>query len=191
MTPEEMETLWALGDAAALEAFRVAPDNPMALGQAANVVRREDPARAEAMTRRAAELAPNDADVLAYLAFRAAHFPTLAPEAVDWIERAIRLNPTRPDWYDWNRGMAMFVAGRFGEAASAYARAPDHVEAEAGRLAALALAGDVGAARAGMARLMRERPGFSARWYADLAGLHPDVAAVFNRGFALAGAPPE
>ncbi len=189
MTEAETEALWAQAGAAALNALRVAPDDPMALGQAANVVRWEDPVEAERMIRKAAALAPSDADILAYLAFRTMHFPALAPDAVAWIERAIRLNPARPKWYDWNRGAVMMVAGRYCEAAEAYARAPDHIEATAGRLAALALAGEVEAARAGMADLLRAHPQFTSRWYAEATGLHPDVAAVFNRGFALAGTP--
>ena len=55
----DMERLWAEGHAAALEAYRVAPDSPYAIGQAANVIRWEDDARAERMIRRAAALAPN------------------------------------------------------------------------------------------------------------------------------------
>jgi tetratricopeptide (TPR) repeat protein len=189
MAPAEMEALWTQGHEAALEAYRVAPEHPMALAQAANVVRWDDPAEAERMTRRAAELAPNDADILAYLAFRAAHFPALGPAAVDWIERAIRLNPARPNWYDWNRGTVMMVAGRHADAAEAYALAPDHIEAVAGRLSALALAGDVAAAQAGMTDLLRDRPHFTSAWFAEASGLHPDVAEVFTRGFTLAGAP--
>ena len=75
------------------------------------------------MVRCAAELAPNDADILAYLSFRSAHFPALAPDAVRWSDKAAALNPYAPDWYHWNRGAAMMVVGRFAEAAEAYARA--------------------------------------------------------------------
>ena len=95
----------------------------MALAQAASVIRWDDPAKAEGMVRCAAELAPNDADILAYLSFRSAHFPALAPDAVRWSDKAAALNPYAPDWYHWNRGAAMMVVGRFAEAAEAYARA--------------------------------------------------------------------
>lgn len=187
MSAAEMEALWQQGHDAGLQAYRVAPDWPNALAQAANAVRWEDPGRAEAMIRRAATLAPNNADILAYLAFRAAHYPALAPEAAEWIERAIRLNPVRPAWYDWNRGAVMMVLGDYAEAAASYERAPDHIEARAGHIAALALAGEVAAARTLMAALLADYPEFSARWFADAAGLDPAVAAVFAEGFALAG----
>ncbi len=189
MPQAEIAALWRQGDAAALEGYRVAPERPYTLAQAAGVVGRQDPGRAAAMVRRAAELAPNDADMLANLAFRATQFPTLAPDAAKWIEHARRLHPSPPTWYDWNRGAVMVVLGRYGEAADSYGRAPDHIVARGGHVAALALSGEVEAARARMAALLAEAPHFSASWFADAEGLHPDVAAVYARGFALAGAP--
>jgi TolB-like protein/DNA-binding winged helix-turn-helix (wHTH) protein len=187
MSQAEMEALWQQGDAAALEGWRVAPDSPYTLQQAAGVVLWEDPERAEAMVRRAAELAPNDADRLANLAFRAAQMPALAPDAAEWIERAFLLHPDPPAWYQWNRGTVMLLLGRYTEAAEAYSRAPDHVVARASRVAALGLAGETTAARDRLAALLAEAPHFTAAWFADAEGLHPDVAAVFARGFALAG----
>jgi TolB-like protein/DNA-binding winged helix-turn-helix (wHTH) protein len=187
MSQAEMEALWEAGHAAALEALRVAPDRPYPLQQAAGVVLWEDPERAEAMVRRAAALAASDADMLANLAFRAVQLPALAPDAAEWIARAFRLHPDPPAWYDWNRGTVMFVLGRYPEAAEAYGRAPDHVVARAGHVAALALAGGVAAARARLASLRADAPHFSAAWFAEAEGLHPDLAAVFTRGFALAG----
>jgi tetratricopeptide (TPR) repeat protein len=186
MPQAEIEALWAQGHAAALEAYRVAPDSPMAIAQAASVIRWDDPAKAERMLRRAAELAPNDADILAFLSFRSAHYPALGPEAIRWSDRAAALNPHAPDWYHWNRGAALTVVGRYAEAAEAYARAPDQIAPRGGRIAALALAGDVAQARVQMADLLRAAPSFSARWYAEAEGLHPDVAAVYARGFELA-----
>jgi TolB-like protein len=147
MTEAEMERRWEEGHAAAMEAYRVSPDNPRAIAQGANAIRWDNPAEAERMVRRAAELAPNNADILAYLAFRSAHYPNLAPDAEQWIARAMELNPFHPAWYHWNRGTVMMVLGRYQEAAEAYALAPDHLEAKGSRIAALALAGEVPAAR--------------------------------------------
>jgi hypothetical protein len=81
----------------------------------------------------------------------------------------------------------MLLLGRYTEAAEAYSRAPDHVVARASRVAALGLAGETTAARDRLAALLAEAPHFTAAWFADAEGLHPDVAAVFARGFALAG----
>ncbi len=189
MSQAEIEALWQQGDAAALEGYRVAPDRPYPLQQAAGVVRWADPERAEAMVRRAVELAPNDADMLANLAFRAAQFPALAPDAAAWIERAFRLHPTPPDWYQWNRGTVLLLLGRYAEASEAYDRAPDHIVTRGARVAALALAGEVEEAQRRMNELLAEAPHFTAAWFADAEGLHPDVAAIYARGFRLAGAP--
>ena len=40
-----------------------------------------------------------------------------------------------------------------------------------------------------MAALLAEAPHVTTRWHAAAAGLHPDVARTYARGFALAGAP--
>jgi hypothetical protein len=53
----------------------------------------------------------------------------------------------------------------------------------------LALSGNIDEARAQIQVLLDTAPNFSSRWFADAAGLHPDVAAVFERGFALVSAP--
>ncbi len=188
MSQAEMERMWQEAEAAALEAYRVSPNDPHALAQAANAVRWDDPERAERMVRHAASVAPNNADILAYLSYRAAHFPALGPEAEEWIARAIRLNPDHPAWYHWNRGAVMMVVGRYADAAEAFARAPGHVDAKAGRIAALALMGEVPAARKLLAELMQEAPDFSIAWHRDAAGLAESVAEVYARGFRVAGA---
>lgn len=189
MSQDEMERLWEEGHAAGLEAYRVAPDDPHAIAQAANAVRWDDPAEAERMIRRAARLAPNNADMLAYLSFRASHYPALAEEAVGWIERAVRLNPGHPAWYDLNRGAVLMVAGRYAEATGAFARAPVSVEARAGRIAALALSGEDAQAREEMSRLLADAPDFTIGWHRDYVGLDDEVADIYARGFRAAGAP--
>jgi TolB-like protein/Flp pilus assembly protein TadD len=188
MTADQMERLWQEGHAAALEAYRVSPDNPQAIAQAANAVRWDDPAEAERMVRRAAALAPNNADVLAYLAFRATHYPALAPEAEKWMARAIELNPNHPDWYHWNRGAVLMVLGRYDEAVGAFALAPDHIEVKADRIAALALAGDVPEARHLLTELLAESPGFSISFHKHAAGFDDAVGEIFARGLRMAGA---
>lgn len=188
MSEGEMERMWQEGHAAALEAYRVSPENPHAIAQAANAVRWDDPEQAERMVRRAAELAPNNADILAYLAFRATHYPALAEEAEGWIARAFELNPRHPDWYHWNRGAVLMVVGRYSEAVQAFALAPDHIEVKADRIAALALAGDIPAARRALSELMVEAPQFSISFHKNAAGFADEVGEIFARGLRLAGA---
>jgi adenylate cyclase len=54
-------------------------------------------------------LNPNQADVIAMMAVVMA-FMGRAEEAVAWIEKAKRLNPHHPVWYDWNASFAYVMA---------------------------------------------------------------------------------
>jgi len=43
-------------------------------------------------------------------------FAGRAQEAVDWIEKAKRLNPHHPIWYDWNGSFAYYMARDYDKA---------------------------------------------------------------------------
>ena len=176
-------------DAAALEGYRVAPDSPLAVGQAADVIVRTDMAEAMRMARRTVALAPNDADILAFGGLKGVRIPELAPEAAGWLERAYRLNPEQPIWYEIHYAMVLVALGRYREAYEAYASASDFVDVRAGRTAALALAGDIEGAQRELSNLMRAEPDFTIQWWIKIWSMHPSVAEVFARGLRLAGAP--
>jgi adenylate cyclase len=92
-------------------------------------------------------------------------------EGIEWIKRAMRLNPYHPERY-WNHlGRACYVARRYAEAAEAFARisTPDHTH-HAFLAAACAQLGDTTAAAAHAAETLRRAPDFSADAY--LATLH-------------------
>jgi adenylate cyclase len=89
-------------------------------------------------------------------------------EGIDWIRRAMRLNPYHPERY-WNHlGRAYYVARRYAEAAEAFARIsrPDHTH-HAFLAAAFAQMGDATAAGAHAAETLRRAPDFSAQAYLD------------------------
>ena len=65
---------------------------------------------------RAVTLDPNDADSFIALA-GALSLAGRAEEALDWVERAMRLNPHYPPFYLYQLGMAQFVMGQFEDAA--------------------------------------------------------------------------
>jgi tetratricopeptide (TPR) repeat protein len=46
-----------------------------------------------------------------------------AVEAIDWIDRAMRLNPLHPHWYDFDRGLALYVLGEYRQATGVLERA--------------------------------------------------------------------
>jgi len=71
---------------------------------------------AERCPRRAYDINPYDADVLAQLGFVIGMRGRPA-EALAWLEKAIALNPFRPDWYDMDLSFVFYGLGRYDETA--------------------------------------------------------------------------
>jgi adenylate cyclase len=89
-------------------------------------------------------------------------------EGIDWIRRAMQLNPYHPERY-WNHlGRAYYAARRYADAAAAFARisAPDHAH-HAFLAAAFAQMGDAIAATAHADQVVRRAPDFSVQAYLD------------------------
>ncbi|WFU17789.1 adenylate/guanylate cyclase domain-containing protein [Bradyrhizobium sp. CB3481] len=87
-------------------------------------------------------------------------------EGIDWIRKAMRLNPYHPERF-WNHlGRALYCAERFAEAAEAFARItrPDHTH-HAFLAAIFAQIGDSVAAAAHAAEVMKLEPTFSVATY--------------------------
>jgi adenylate cyclase len=92
-------------------------------------------------------------------------------DGIEWIRKAMRLNPHHPERF-WNHlGRAYFVARRYAEAIEAFSRItrPDHTH-HAFLAAALAQMGDRTAAAAHAAQVVRREPEFCVERY--LATLH-------------------
>lgn len=79
---------------------------------------------AERCLRRAYDINPYDADVLAQLGF-VIGMRGRPDEALVWLDKAIALNPFRPDWYDMDRSYILYAFGRYDEAAAVMQSAPD------------------------------------------------------------------
>jgi adenylate cyclase len=92
-------------------------------------------------------------------------------EGIDWIRKAMRLNPYHPERFWSHLGRAYFVAGRDAEAVAAFSRVtrPDHTH-HAFLAAALARLGDATAAEAHAAKVLGLDPSFSVATY--LSTLH-------------------
>ncbi len=86
-------------------------------------------------------------------------------EAVNCINRALRLNPLPPAWYDWSLGDAYVMLGRHEEALQAYGRTlektPDFLLALAGLVAASVGLGRNNEAEATAKKIIDIEPGFS------------------------------
>jgi adenylate cyclase len=91
-------------------------------------------------------------------------------EGIEWIKRAMRLNPYHPERFWSHLGRAYFVAGRYAKAVEAFSRVtrPDHTH-HAFLAAALAQLGDPTAA-AHTAKVLGLDPSFSVATY--LSTLH-------------------
>ena len=112
-------------------------------------------------------------------------------EGIDWIKKAMRLNPYHPERF-WNHlGRAHFTARRYAEAVEAFSRitSPDHTH-HAFLAASLAQMDDQTAAAAHAQAVLKREPKFSVQSY--LATLHykRDSDRVHHReGLRKAGLP--
>ncbi len=121
---------------------------------------------AEHHVARSLELNPYDADTIAQMGYLLV-LRGRGDEGIAWMDRAVRLNPLHPDWYHFDRSMALYLAGDYAGAAERLGRIPRLGAWGLARLgAAQALAGDTAAARKTLARLHALQPGFDPVDYA-------------------------
>ena len=112
-------------------------------------------------------------------------------DGIEWIKKAMRLNPYHPERF-WNHlGRAYFTAQQYAEAVQAFSRitAPDHTH-HAFLAAALAQLGDRTAAAAHTQEVLKREPNFSVRNY--LSTLHYKVDSDrerYREGLLKAGLP--
>jgi adenylate cyclase len=71
---------------------------------------------------RALALNPGDTDVMVFSSWLAAYRgrPT---EGLAWLDKATRLNPFSPPWFECSKGMVLYGMGRYAEAAASMKRA--------------------------------------------------------------------
>jgi TolB-like protein/Tfp pilus assembly protein PilF len=70
---------------------------------------------------RALTLNPNDTDVFVFIAWLAA-YRGQPREGLDWIDKASRLNPYPPPWFDSSKGMVLFGLRRYAESVACFKR---------------------------------------------------------------------
>ncbi|GKQ53713.1 adenylate/guanylate cyclase domain-containing protein [Bradyrhizobium sp. Ce-3] len=112
-------------------------------------------------------------------------------EGIDWIKRAMRLNPFHPERFWSHLGRACYCAEKYADAAEAFSRItrPDHTH-HAFLAATLAQMGNAVASAAHTAEVLKREPGFTIA--AHLATQHykrePDRAR-YEAGLLKAGLP--
>jgi TolB-like protein/tetratricopeptide (TPR) repeat protein len=121
---------------------------------------------AEYHLRRSLDLNPYDADTMAQMGYlltmRGKPF-----EALEWLDRAVRINPIHPDWYHYDRSMALYSAGDYAGALECLSKLSIKTPWRLTRLAAChAQIGNLDAARHLMAEIKRTAPNYSSMDFA-------------------------
>jgi TolB-like protein len=138
---------------------------------------RHEHAAAEQHLRHALTLNPCDAESLEQMGY----LLTLRGrpvEALQWMDRAVRLNPIHPNWYEHDRSFALYALGDYAGAAELIKLTPAPPAWMQTWLAACyAQSGDAAQARAAVARIAEIDPGFSPDRFADDNGAAFEHAA--------------
>ncbi len=154
-------------------------------------VNRREFEQAERHYRRAYQLNPNDANTLVQMGGLLARRGKLE-EAMEWINEGFRLNPFPPPWYSAALGNALYILGRYEEAAAALKELPNPGPFTTARLVACyALAGDTRATEATKAQLLKLSPDFSTEDFIRRGLLleRPEQLDLFRQGLLKAGLP--
>jgi TolB-like protein/Tfp pilus assembly protein PilF len=137
---------------------------------------------------KAEALAPNNADLLINIAWLLPQFGQ-PDRAVELTEKALKLNPNYPYWYNQGLRLVYFFGRQFDKSVK-YAKqitTPFAVD-YAYLAAASAMAGDMAEAKAAATQVARLDPNWSVEKYLSDSGGYPDYAALlFFEGARKAG----
>ena len=137
--------------------------------------------------RRAVELNPNDADLLAEMGDAMTYCGQTA-QAVDLLKRAMRLNPYYPDWYLWYLGEAYFYACDYQEAINTLHQMRDQSEAHRLLASSYAHLGLMKEASHHAQQVMRIHPNFSLEHWRNVPpNKDPRENEIFIEGLRKAG----
>jgi TolB-like protein/Flp pilus assembly protein TadD len=137
---------------------------------------------------KAEALAPNNADVLILIAW---YLPQLgqSDRAVALADRALQLNPNYPNWYNQGLRFAYFFGGKFDKSLKYAKLVTDPFASDYAYFAAAsAITGNMAAAKAAAADVVRVDPDWTVEKYLSDAGGYPEDAVVpFVEGARKAG----
>ncbi len=136
---------------------------------------------------RALKLNPNDADMMAEMADALAHCGR-PEDAVELLQRAMRLNPYYPDWYSWNLSGAYHQLREYEKAIETVKRMQNPAEGRRLLATCYAQLDRMEEARAEAAEVMRVHPEFSLEHWAEvLPDKNPEDIEHFIEGLRKAG----
>ncbi len=145
-------------------------------------------AAAESDLRLALSLNRCDADTLEQMGYLLA-MRGRPQEAIEWIDRAVRLNPIFPPWYHYDRALAQYGLGDYLAAAHTLERVPQRGIWHDARLAACyAQLGDADACRRNLAKVYAAIPQYPLIWIAreQMPYEHAEDIEHLVEGFTLA-----
>jgi len=174
----------------ATKAANLAPDQPVAHRVLSFIqMYRKEHAAAEFHLRRSLDLNPYDAESLEQMGYLVTLRGKPA-EALQWMDRAVRLSPIHPEWYEHDRSFALYLLGEYRKAAQMIELTPIISPWMLTWLAACyAQMGDIETARHHMARIAEVDPNFSAFDFAHYNGAafeHVSDSNHFAEGVFLA-----
>ncbi|APG95458.1 adenylate/guanylate cyclase domain-containing protein [Sinorhizobium americanum] len=138
---------------------------------------------------RGRELAPNNCDLLAEYCDALGYLGRLE-DAIRIGELALRLNPSRPDWYLWNIAASKYLSANYLEALSLLERMTDLGSAYRLLAATYAQLGRLEDARRAASELLKLNPEFSIERYSSRAPYRDKaLLARYVEGLRLAGLP--
>ncbi|WP_429806706.1 tetratricopeptide repeat protein [Ensifer sp. B1-9] len=146
---------------------------------------------AERHYRRAYLLNPNDANTLVQMGGLLARRGKL-DEAMEWINEGFRLNPFPPPWYSATLGNALYILGRYEEAAAALKELPNPGPFTLARLVAChAQSANAASVEETKARLLQVCPDFSTEDFIRRGLLleRDEHRDLFRQGLLKAGLP--
>ncbi|WDZ79711.1 adenylate/guanylate cyclase domain-containing protein (plasmid) [Ensifer adhaerens] len=150
---------------------------------------RREAERAIGCYERGRELAPNNCDLLAEYC-DALGYLGLLQDAIRIGELALRLNPSRPDWYFWNVAAAKYLSGQYAEALALLEKMADLGSAYRLLAATYAQLGRLEEARRAADELLKLNPEFSIERYGSRAPYRDEaLLARYVEGLRLAGLP--
>jgi adenylate cyclase len=192
---QDTDAAWASATEAAQKAVAIDDSNPYALSSLANIEEsRGDPARAVALVEKAAAFAPSDANINASLGERLILVASKPKEGLEFINKAMRLNRSHPDWFVEAVGWANYSLGDYDKALAAFQeyhkRNPDDTDGFVEIIYTSATAGQLEEAKATVAELLGKNPDFTIEGYSVLSRFKdPAVAKLIRDNTAKAGLP--
>jgi TolB-like protein/Tfp pilus assembly protein PilF len=127
---------------------------------------------------KAEALAPNNADLLINIAWFLPEFGQ-PDRAVELTEKALKLNPNYPYWYNQELRLAYFFGRQFDKSVKYAKQVTTPFATDYAYLAAAsAMAGDMAGAKVAAAQVVRLDPNWSVEKYLSDGGGYPDDAAM-------------